>query len=232
MKTLVSVAAILIREKKHPFKTIELVAGSVIDGIWQGKDIEDAPGSEPVFVANWLDDRAARDRLVENLKEIAVEAKNAGIQLAIEAEPGPLYVIRDLDTVRELCAMLDEPARADQYASVGLNLDIAHWRLGGFDLAETLAYRGVCERIVHGHASDNGHGHFGDVVLGKIGRLEDLEMWLAVLGSSCHNRIGVVCPWVSVELEAAKEWSMVAESLARLQGCCNRRGEQGHGDRQ
>lgn len=216
--------------------TVELVAGSLIDGVWPGhskstgarqqgqeaaapRDGGTSRESEKVFVANRLDRDEAFKRLLDALRGVAGKAGKAHIRLALELEPGPLYALDTWDALTHLCGMI---AGDDLLAPVvGLNLDIAHWRLAGIPLDKLLGADGTCvlRRICHAHISDHGAGHFGDVELGLITPLRELQPWVEILEQRAAQNSRGAPPFsgfLSLELEACRSRGVVTRSRKRL----------------
>ena len=146
---LVELAAML--REKHPIRVIETVGGSLVDGIWPGIDQADKGTARTTFVANILSDEAAFSRLAAALQEPADLARSKGIQIALELEPGPLFILRDLDTLSRFAKqhLCTEPLRS----AIGYNLDVGHWILSGATPEKVKAYPEITERICHGHIS-------------------------------------------------------------------------------
>lgn len=188
-------------------KVIEFVGGSRIDGIWQGVASESSPNDRSVHVATVLSDEVAFFNLMESLDKVVDQARKQNIRLALELEPGPLFVVRDLKTVRSFCEHLANP-RFD--GIVGLNLDIAHWHLAGITPDEI--DDDIGKRIFHAHISDHSIGHFGDVSVGVNNGIP-FQKWIDVL-----KRVAVkhtaFSGYVSVELEACKHAEMLEYEVA------------------
>jgi len=176
-----------LQDRGHPCRILELVAGSLLDGVWPGKEKEE--GS--VFVANVLDREDAIDEFLRRLGPVAKEAIEKKVTLAIELEPGPNFIINDLQALDSLCQRLDNTRNAALRRAVGLNLDVAHWSLAGITverLSEGLwdqehgkvtdvDYGSIVDRVVHSHFSDHGPGHIADVALGYIHDKRHFRNW-------------------------------------------------------
>jgi hypothetical protein len=186
---------------------------------------------EEVYLANWLpeeldgDHDAALERLLQRLEPVALAAQSLGqpaIHLALELEPGPLYVLGGLSSLRRLCRRLDRTDRLARTLSpvVGLNLDIPHWAfLAGIDSQDIVADKTIYRRIIHGHISDHSSGHFGDGVLGAIHDLEAFEPWFRLLAQRHTDPPQTGYPafsgFLCNEIEAAKDSEMVQEAVKR-----------------
>jgi hypothetical protein len=176
---LIEVASTLMKHDSKrinkPF-IIQLVAGSRIHGIWVPK-VRDTPSGAVSYAVNRLNLKDGINLLFERLRPIArLAAERRNIQLAIELEPGPLYLINDANAVALFCELLDQEARDKSCLSqvLGLNFDLPHWAflanipldwlLGKCSFQGLSAEMGLAvrRRIIHAHSSDHGVGHFSD----------------------------------------------------------------------
>lgn len=219
-----------LQDRGHPCRILELVAGSLLDGVWPGKEKEE--GS--VYVANVLDREDAIGDFLNRLGPVAKEALTKNIGLAIELEPGPNFIINDLQSLDILCRHLNNSRNTALKRAVGLNLDVAHWSLAGITVErldrglwdqdhgkETDAdYRSIVGRVVHSHFSDHGPGHIADVALGYIHKERYFRKWQQFLADHlAHKSTGdgrLRRPCFTLELEATKTMKMVRDSLAVL----------------
>ncbi|PWU14406.1 MAG: hypothetical protein C5B50_17670 [Verrucomicrobia bacterium] len=225
-----------LQKKGHRVRTVEMVGGSLIGGVWLG--YKDGPdGAENMYVANIETRRAGLRRLVKRLVPIAEEAcrcesyvsskrkrlRTEAITLALEMEPGPLFILGDLGQLREFVRMVEEDPVLTKV--VGLNLDIPHWGiLGRIPVEQVRADPRLFQRIVHAHISDHAQGHFGDNVLGAINPLDEFENWVGLLKER-HQMLPddsrlPFSGYVSMELEACKAASMIniCATRARMLG--------------
>jgi hypothetical protein len=186
-----------------------------------------------MFVANRAMDEVARGRLLGNLEEALarlnrVEERSGTVRWAVELEPGPLFIVRDWRTLRGLCIDLDRRAAL---GCVGVNLDIAHWRLASRQSGETaneitvekVREEGcVLRRVLHGHiAGHHPAGHFGDVPLDSLNEPnEDFTPWIGILNERSRASGGGGHPpysgYLSVEIEATKRFDYAARSVRSL----------------
>jgi sugar phosphate isomerase/epimerase len=206
--------ASLLRSNVNPVLTVEAVAGSLVDGIWPGIDEED---KEPrtTFVANVMSDEVAFARLTRSLFQPAQLAVKYGLQIALELEPGPLFILRDLDTLNRFATkhLQEEPWRS----AIGFNLDIGHWSLSGATPAMVREFPAVFERICHVHVSKCRAGHFGDLPLRPTEDEDDDETvseWLDLVDEVRAN--GRYGGYVSCELEAAVDMEDVKKTTEYL----------------
>jgi sugar phosphate isomerase/epimerase len=138
------------------------------------------------------------------------------VGIAVEAEPGPINLVRDRQTLLELCRLLDQGPHADLASVVGLNLDVAHWRLAGIDLEWLRSHpdaKPIRNRIIPAHLSDHGKGHFGDCGLDSLTPLNDIKPWVWFLrGIAGTNRSRSEVPnysgYVAMELEACSDTAL------------------------
>jgi sugar phosphate isomerase/epimerase len=210
-------------KETHPVSTIEIVAGSLIDGVWPATDrkVQDRR-QRKVYVANRLPPEAALERLLEALRPIAEDAGEAGLQFALEFEPGPLFVLGKWCSLKRLCRMLTTRENRDLSPVLGVNLDVAHFTLGDITPEEVLAERAVYDRIAHCHVSDHGKGHFGDLPLGTVHSKDHFSKWVQFvrLVAAESKQRGAHLPkfsgFISTELEACKDSGMVRTSRKRL----------------
>ena len=142
--------------------------------------------------------------------------------LGLELEPGPIYALRDWDTIRGLAAVLRNDPRLRDLA--GLNLDIAHWRMALGDEGVSLIRNdpAVFNQIVHAHVS--GHhpkAHLGDIHLRVLNKPEHFLPWLNLLSDIADEKRSDGHPpntgRVSIEYEAAPDRRIVRKSVRQLQ---------------
>jgi sugar phosphate isomerase/epimerase len=217
---LVKFARRLIAAGQH-IRVIELVAGSCIDGIWPGRRPDDAV-DDLRFIANRMDDAEARNRLLRTLRHAVRKTglhRKRDVHLALELEPGPLYNLRDRDTLRTLCARL--AADGELSGVVGINMDISHYKLAKVPIADVWRDLAIRNRIVHSHIS--GHhrtGHLGDLPLSPPAWPGGFTDWLKLLSrvhAARNDRDLSFSGFVSLECESALNAKTVADSVLKLQ---------------
>jgi sugar phosphate isomerase/epimerase len=219
LRSAIHIAAIL-NETVGQVKIVEVVGGSLAEGIWPAIDSE----QKTLYVANLMSRSEAISRLLTSLREVRTEAQRADITLAIELEPGPLFVMHDWDALKSLCDALDARENMDLSPTVGLNLDIAHWSLAGITPKMIESAPSVLNRIVHCHISDHGRGHFGDVAIARINDNLWFEEWLRLVKRVALNGqkrrqnrlLPYFCGSISIELEACNSSEDVRFSVAKL----------------
>lgn len=214
LKFLLRLAGTLRRKPfEHPVGVVEVVTGSLINGMWPGKDDK----GQRVFVANRPHDSESILRDVLGvLRDLVPEAQKSGVRISIEAEPGPLYIVRDWNTIENLARLI---ANDDVLKKVvGLNLDVAHWELGHVSIDDVLKSSLVLRSVTHAHLSDYGRGHFGDVTLLEIHDRSHFEAWLDVIARAAAEpgRTTPFSGYVSVELEAARFREQASHSVGVL----------------
>lgn len=219
-----------LQKLEHPVKTIELVGGSLIDGVWPAR-IKLPKGTDLTYVANILSPRKAITRLLKRLKPIALEALKCDgytardgalrttdkITLAVEMEPGPLFTLAGEGQLRTFASAVEADKLLRQV--VGLNLDLPHWALLARLSVEDARRDPLFERIVHAHLSDHGRGHFGDNVLEVVHQNSVFEPWIGLLKERNllppSDKYPAFSGYVSLELEACKSQTMLSSCARR-----------------
>lgn len=211
-----------------PPPVVEVVAGSKREDITvHNKDIS----------VELIDDLEGQQRVLATLNKALIRASSPlkqqrmsvlDARIAIELEPGPLFLLRDLQTLRQFAEGIRQ-SNSLVRDCVGLNLDIAHWRLAGIppeviDLrAHEVFCEAIAERIFHSHiAGHHQHGHFGDAPLLDMNSRSEYLPWLKNLAmlSGGDGRTPIVrdgfTGHVAVEFEAAKCDDYVIRSIQEL----------------
>lgn len=207
----------------HDPKTIEIVAGSRIQGVWPGKLIDKSRASGPVYVANVMSRAYLGQTLLGNLRTVVEQIDVASpVRFAFELEPGPLHLLNDWDALVWFALRLERDEVLG--ARVGFNLDIAHWAfLAGIradQLAPTTELGAlVRRRILHAHIADHRLGHFGDQAPGALNDERAFAPWLELLDQiAAEERPAGMdfSGFVSLELEACREAGEVTAALRTL----------------
>jgi hypothetical protein len=214
-----------------PF-TIVIVGGSRLHGMWKAKTTD---GDS--YAVNRIEELLAMETLLQRLEPVAKCAASNNIQLALELEPGPLFILDPLGDkrprigdpllkLRQLCSLIESSKYPYVCKVVGVNLDIAHLAfLGKVNLAQlNLKENGALKRrIIHAHISDQYMGHFCDNAVGTCHSLEEFRDWLRFLEDlnresqpasadrPCYSG------FVSCEMEACKDGLFVSASLNKIQ---------------
>jgi hypothetical protein len=227
-----------LRVESHPVHTIELVGGTRIVGLWHGKWDGTKPhpsGKTETFYAFRDTDAVSPVRqLARTLKDICSPPNlslDDDLRLAVELEPGPLYVLNTSDALKTL---QDEIAAKPLAGIAGFNLDIAHWQLAQLRADHLGNCSNFLEHVVHAHISDHAKGHFGDVPIGDLGfelntgtaieeRLSPFRQWLDLLanawfGANSNDRPYRKSDYVSIEMEACRGTDAIQQSVRALRG--------------
>jgi len=216
LRFLLRFATALRRSGHQDLRTVELVVGSRIGGIW--------PARGGSYVATWMDTDVACRRVLSILGRVLCECANCPpedrIVLALELEPGPMFLLRDWESLVEVCQQIAKDPLLSRF--VGVNVDIAHWRLAR-DITPERVWDTpeVRDRIVHGHLSGHHHcSHFGDLPPFDLNAAKDFRPWIELLRRIAADWRDPELPqfsgYVSLELEAAKELRIVTKSVLQL----------------
>ncbi len=169
------------------------------------------------------DDEGGIKRLLASLTQVAKKRAELGISavLALEPEPGELFVLRSIAQLRSLARAVNE---SDVLAGVvGLNLDIGHlriWNNGGTIRPDDLLDDNQQPLLpIYGcHVSDHILRHWADLPLGTFHRTESLKEWLDFYQTFCRASR----PHVSVELERGGPIHTVGRSYRALRHALDR----------
>lgn len=204
-----------LQELGHPADILEFVAGCRIDGLWPGRNVTT---HDEVYMANRANKEQSISRLLERLKPIASRTEGK-VHLAVELEPGPLFVLGGWDSLLMFCKQVE--ADEDLKDTVGLNLDIPHWAfLSGITVEQVRQTPAVYNRIIHGHISDHSKGHFSDNAVQSIHDQQSFKPWIDLI---CELNAIPRIPgelhysgFLALEMESCKETSALELSFARL----------------
>jgi hypothetical protein len=202
----------------HPVKAVEMVAGTLVEGIFQG--VRD--GRTRCY-ANRMNDTEARANLLNALRgvftRVGVGDGKDRILVSIELEPGPLFCLRDWGTLESLCTEL----RADPLLRrvCGINVDLSHYALAQVKPHQVLSTMEVRQSVVHAHiAGHHRRGHLGDLPLLDLNNEAEFAPWLDMLDEIAADPPADDGPrfsgYVSLELEAAKLMAPLESSLRVL----------------
>jgi sugar phosphate isomerase/epimerase len=222
---LVELAAELRPSPREVF-TIEVVCGSRIDSTsLRYGTLPDQSPQDPCISADVKDPpETVLREFLSRLEPIVDTCKCVpGIQLALELEPGPLFVLNNKERLTQLCQLLDGDFQKFS-PFIGLNLDVAHWAfLAGItpDWLNAPENAAVRNRIAHAHICDHSNGHFADNVFASINREEDFDGWLQILACLPHEQRPPDYPTfdglISIEMEACKDKAFLDETINRLE---------------
>jgi sugar phosphate isomerase/epimerase len=207
LRFLIEVAAALRGMGHEMLSHIEMVGGSRIQGVSYGWNSE---GRIPAQAMNLPKSQSVEDRLVEALEPLVKLAVDKDVWLALEMEPGPLHLLNSLEVIERILG------KASLSQGIGLNLDLAHFRiLAGIEPAKLRPE--IRQRILGVHISGHSKGHLGDLHLNALNQLEDglFDTWLnelADLASKRQRFKGVI----NIEMEACRCEMEVASSCRML----------------
>lgn len=207
---------------------IEIVCGSRVERILDGRSIPRKQllrsrvfsrraqttlprDTKSTYWAHIMADDEGRRRALSALSEafeIAGRQKHRtdGICFAFELEPGPLFLLRDFETLKQFAADSNEFDQIRDH--VGFNLDISHWYMAKVPIAAVKNSPEIMKRIVHAHISGHSRrGHFGDFSLARVTEQERKKYfdWLELLDHLAVASGSRYRGYVSVEFEAAPE---------------------------
>jgi len=207
----------------HPIEVIEIVGGSVLDGIWRGR-----VHNNDTYIVNRLSSNKSIHKLLKNIKKVADYSANGSkkIYLAMEYEPGNLFTIGSQDSLVYFCDQLNNSEYDSIKAIVGLNLDISHYAFISNISTEWIRSKDVIiNRILHAHISDHTHGHFSDSALTTFHDENDFKSWLEFLGEIHQLKIKGSLPFsgfVALELECCCDFEKVKNSTILLNKWLNK----------
>jgi len=176
---------------------IELAAGTRAHGLaTHPKDSSGAVFSVIMNPATRYEKSIAQ--LLGRLDSIAQEALKRGrILLALQLEPGPIFLLNGAIQLDLLCKQIDENGSKALKKVVGLNLDIAHWAFLNNSTSESETQLSVdwlrrnphvLSRIIHAHICDHGNGHMGDLYLEAVNAKDKFEPWLQILSERAKSK--------------------------------------------
>ena len=195
-------------KQNHDVRVIEIVAGSSTYGVWPARDLST---DQSMLVANRVTFSECLSFIDRELFDIQDCLEASAIRLAFEVEPGPLFCLNGFEAVKEFDRFVNTNGWGiGKY--VGLNLDVAHWKLCGIDPSEVP--KSIQDLVIHMHVSDHGKGHFGDASLGSVNPLKEFEPWLT-MGGSLVSREGA-SGMISLELECCLDDGVLRESVKNL----------------
>ncbi|MFW6154649.1 MAG: sugar phosphate isomerase/epimerase family protein [Planctomycetota bacterium] len=221
-----------LQRLNHPAHTIEIVSGGLIHGVWPAKwhshrhsggeeSLVGIDRKQELYAATSIGTEQALRSLLGRIRPIRQRALDANVQFAVELEPGPLCVLRDWDSLKLFCELLEDSGDySDLSPLVGLNLDCAHYAMAQITSEKVFTEPAVRDRIVHVHLADHGRGHFGDVALGRIHPEEHFANWLRLVPALVCERSQSMPKFLgglSIEMEACRDMEDIGDSLAKLE---------------
>jgi class 3 adenylate cyclase len=144
-------------------------------------------------------------QLIKSLQELDAALNSPksplSVGLALEIEPGPAYLLSDLERVHEVFARLSK--RGPHH--IGINVDVGHMLLlrdQGERPMDDL--RRLMPLVMHFHASDQAIAHFSDLELTSFHSADDFMSWI-FLFLELTNRTDInpfFTNTIAVEMEA------------------------------
>ena len=193
-----------ISQGRHDANVIEIVGGSRVSGIWSAAPNPDA--SRPEHYARIEDKEVARSRIVRRLANVRRELEEAGdpvTPVSIELEPGELFAVGEFSDLTELCKALEKEKELGDW--VGVNLDIAHWRIMGIVPSDVKNEESIYRRIVHSHIS--GHyikSHCADIGFRRYNVPTEFREWIELISTLESDRGIRYSGLLSLEMEACQ----------------------------
>lgn len=186
---------------------VEIVGGSRIHGLYpalhkwgEGKDER----TEKINVTGLIGWKRAIRNLVRNLLLVrnSLNAKSKPLpRIALELEPGPIFTINGKESLLRLVKLLDK--LGESCNSIGLNVDISHYRLAGIDPDFVESNEAIIKRVWHAHlAGHHRSAHFGDISPLTLNSIEDFKPWLRLLTKISRTNLQF-SRTIALELEAA-----------------------------
>jgi len=208
--------------KVDDIRTIEIVAGSRIEGLVPVKY-----SSEAISLGVRLTDTKYFKRVERRLARLCNAVRRIGIDnlaFAIGVEPGPLFALNNIQNVRRFRDILStDPIQG----MVGFNIDIPHCILAGIRPSDVFGDSSIRDLICHFHISDHGIGHLADAVVGDCAfnacvatpaeKMRRFQTWINEANMLAEKR-AITAPqmpfsgMVSVEIEAARDAQDVQRS--------------------
>lgn len=216
------------RAGHHKVHAIEVVLGSVCGAIQidSGSDL----ASFHVPKSSWKD---VQQQVLNRLAMLIEELEFAEVCFAVEFEPGPLFALNTLDSIKHFVGLLE--VNAPFYSNrVGLNLDIGHAILTGIspDEHEDGSLDWLLKWCSHAHVSDHERGHFSDVSVLSQAKEQIFCQWMKVLERkmkidlSDENKTKEESFWggqgtkfskfIAIELEMCKRHDFVVEMVSKM----------------
>lgn len=209
-----------LRKLGHLAATIEIVAGSTVEGIWRCVE----PGQADTFILNRADEVASVAQFLSAMEPVADYACGRRVRFGVELEPGPLFSVGSLGSLLRLIGAVNQ-ARSDSIRkTIHLNVDLPHIGfLSRVDPEWMVGRQVVMERIAHAHISDHSSGHFCDLEPFEFHSVSEFLPWLVLLDkapgySPSGDGLMGFDGFVTCELEACREEAVVRRSLEYVRG--------------
>ncbi len=184
LRFLVRLSEVLRQGEPDP-DTIQISAGSRIQGVWPGKHRKPGAGGQ-VFVANVMSRPALGTTFLARLARLIEESGSSSpVRFAIDLEPGPLQLVNDWQALEWFASQMEKPKYAETLGRcAGFNLNIAHWSfLAGIRPEKIKSESGsqIRSRILHAHISDCGNGQLSLQVPGVLHDAAEFDRWLDLI---------------------------------------------------
>ena len=199
----------ILRGQNHPVGTIEIVGGSIIEGVLPVKY-----KGQRCILANRKTTGAPEGSLLEELRDVARSLDADGTRLAIEIEPGPLFAFSTEAGVDGLVAQIEKLEAGGELPQslVGLNLDVGHWMLCHISPLKLRETR-IKGKIFSSHISDHSKCHTGDSIISSITKSEVFEEWISEINNLPKTSFSGL---LSVEFECAKNSTSLSSAVDAL----------------
>ena len=197
----------------HPVHTIELVGGSAINGVLPVQELATKTKS---ILANRKTFVELSGQLLLSLitERIYADLMQHDVRLAIEAEPGPLFVYGTRLGIQNLAVDIARAEEAGELppGCVGLNVDIGHYMLSGVP-ASCLRDPVIAQRVFGVHISDHMKAHTSDCVVGSVSPLIEFQRWIAEIDQIQPDRFDRS---ITVEFECVKDRPTLQQAIAAI----------------
>lgn len=204
-------------------ETIQISAGSRIQGVWPGRSEKPGAGGQ-VFVANVMNRTTLGTTLLNRLSQMFEElGSSSPIRIAIDLETGPLQLLNDWHALGWFAKQLEAPQFSKTLSNrVGFNLDVALWAfLAGVrpEKIKSESGRRIRSRIAHARISDSGKGRLSPLVPGTLHEFSEFDRWLELLEKlnfeEHHNSPGF-SGYVAIDLTATKSAKTITEAAKKF----------------
>jgi sugar phosphate isomerase/epimerase len=198
-----------LQDLGHHVTTIELVAGSQLDGIGAA-----SYKGRRSLLANWRSSSSLREGFLDELRKIAPIARMCGVRFAIEAEPGVLFAVSRGSALYAFIAAIRDLEEKGEIPEgvIGVNLDVGHWILCGLK-PEVLADSSLADRVYGVHISGHFKAHLGDAVI-DYAKMGELQAWADAIRLYLWPKHGRVT--AALELEAAPDRALIRKAVDML----------------
>lgn len=241
LRFLIRLASTLRGLGRPELKTIEIVAGRRVQGLFRAR-VKGQPGMQ--VCVNKVSRLYCFEILAGQLAKIEGDIRGRGLSLAIEMEPGPLNVCQSARSATECARVLLDSEYLSKIAvqgalmrgdilsqeiaaissHVGFNIDIAHYGIiEGVD-PKCLDDK-LLGKVFHAHISDHAPlAHLGDLPLDDSSpQVPILKAWIEMLNASAvQEKLPVeFSGCLSLEQESARDIRTLRQSVEKLKEWLN-----------